>query len=377
MTKQKNKAVNSIDLTKREQKFVNLLTDKLIDVAHNPKLRKGFKVEGIGLGQYYFYSNDVPSEIERIGLFFFNMLEGENNRAFFWIEQVQDENIKGSLLAKYYALLAQEEDEQDNIESAIDNYRKYIEYAVSTSEGVSCLLLRNYVNNLLSVATIHEFLVVAVKILAIGLHSLDVTDDNILSFTNTYYSAEQVDLIKFVLECFEKFITHVKDDKMLLYLKLVHSYESAYFYACTGRIGLAKEQFSKWKELCKSNGMEEYGSLGDMYDFRGMTDDEKEERHEWFIITLSDFIRPYFEEGSTLPIEQVFDLEPQKQPRPKKGSFDWLYIQAEKGYLAKLSHKATEQDYANMRAVAEAYRTGNGVRQNLRLAECWEEMAQP
>ena len=44
MTKQKNKAVNSIDLTKRGQKFVNLLTDKLIDVAHNPKLRKGFKL---------------------------------------------------------------------------------------------------------------------------------------------------------------------------------------------------------------------------------------------------------------------------------------------------------------------------------------------
>jgi hypothetical protein len=83
------------------------------------------------------------------------------------------------------------------------------------------------------------------------------------------------------------------------------AYESAYFYACTGRIGLAKEQFSKWKELCKSNGMEEYGSLGDMYDFSGMTDDEKEERHEWFIITLSDFIRPYFEEQ-----KHLFPLRP-------------------------------------------------------------------
>lgn len=66
-----------------------------------------------------------------------------------------------------------------------------------------------------------------------------------------------------------------------------------------------------------------------------------------------------------------------KRPRPKKGSFDWLYNQGEKSYLAKLNYKATELDYANMRAVAEAYRTGNGVRQNLRLADCWEEMAQP
>ena len=69
-------------------------------------------------------------------------------------------------------------------------------------------------------------------------------------------------------------------------------------------------------------------------------------------------------------------IELPKRPRPKKGSFDWLYNQGEKSYLAKLNHKATEQDYANMRAVSEAYRTGNGVRQNLRLADCWEEMAQ-
>ena len=70
-------------------------------------------------------------------------------------------------------------------------------------------------------------------------------------------------------------------------------------------------------------------------------------------------------------------VRPPKRPRPKKGSFDWLYNQGEKSYLAKLNNEATKQDYANMRTVAEAYRTGNGVRQNLRLAECWEEMAQP
>ena len=29
-----------------------------------------------------------------------------------------------------------------------------------------------------------------------------------------------------------------------------------------------------------------------------------------------------------------------KRPRPRKGSFDWLYAQAEKSYLAKLRNKA-------------------------------------
>lgn len=49
--------------------------------------------------------------------------------------------------------------------------------------------------------------------------------------------------------------------------------------------------------------------------------------------------------------------------RPKKGSFDDIYRQAEKG------------DKAKMLQVAQAYRDGIGVHKNLRLAETWEQIA--
>ena len=49
--------------------------------------------------------------------------------------------------------------------------------------------------------------------------------------------------------------------------------------------------------------------------------------------------------------------------RPKKGLFDDIYRQAEKG------------DKAKMLQVAQAYRDGIGVHKNLRLAETWEQIA--
>lgn len=49
--------------------------------------------------------------------------------------------------------------------------------------------------------------------------------------------------------------------------------------------------------------------------------------------------------------------------RPKKGSFDDIYRQAEKG------------DRDMMMQVAQAYRDGIGVHKNLRLAETWEQIA--
>lgn len=49
--------------------------------------------------------------------------------------------------------------------------------------------------------------------------------------------------------------------------------------------------------------------------------------------------------------------------RPKKGTFDDIYRQAEKG------------DKAMMMQVAHAYRNGIGVHKNPRLAETWELLA--
>ena len=50
--------------------------------------------------------------------------------------------------------------------------------------------------------------------------------------------------------------------------------------------------------------------------------------------------------------------------RPKKGSFDDIYRQAEKG------------DKEMMLQVARAYRDGIGVRKNIRLAKTWEQIAE-
>lgn len=369
MTKQKNKAVNSIDLTKREQKFVNLLTDKLIDVAHNPKLRKGLKVEGIGLGEYYFYSNDVPSEIERIGLFFFNMLEGENNRAFFWIEQVQDAFTKAKLLSNFYAICAQNAEDNE----ALEYYEKYLEYAVETSEGVSCSLLQKYAQYLAASLHYDELLSLLSKVFVYGLHGIDATQNNALQLFNQTYSAEQAKLILDCLEHLKEIVKYEESDKEVHdYLKCYYLFELAYYYAVTGRITKAKDTYQEFRELYELDGDE------DMYNFDGLSVEELQERNEWFQQAGTSLVLPLYNEGSQLPVAQAFgytDLP--KRPHPKKGSFDWLYNQGEKSYLAKLNHKATELDYANMRAVAEAYRTGNGVRQNLRLADCWEEMAQP
>ena len=150
--------------------------------------------------------------------------------------------------------------------------------------------------------------------------------------------------------------------------------ESAYYYACTGRNELAK------KEIVLARGE----NAKYLYDFNNMTDAEREGRHELLNNMVVQMWCPVLEDRSEHFLKtheyalMAFGYqELPKRPRPKKGSFDWLYNQAEKGYVASLKDEATEQDYANMRAVAEAYRTGNGVRQNLRLADCWEEMAQP
>lgn len=356
-------------MNKREQKFVNLLTDKLIEVAHNPNLRKDFKVAGIGLGEYHFFSEDIPSEIERIGLFYFNLLEGDDKRACFWIEKVQDEFIKEKVLSTFYALCAQNAENEE----ALVYYEKYLEHAVKTSEGVACSLLQKYAQ-CLALSLNHDALLSLVsKVFVYGLHGIDVTKNNALQLFNQTYSAEQAKLISDCLEFLKKAVEDEEDDKQVHdYLKCYYLFELAYYYAVTGRITKAKDTYQEFRELYELDGDE------DMYNFDGLSVEELQERNEWFQQAGTSLVLPLYNEGSQLPVAQAFgytDLP--KRPHPKKGSFDWLYIQAEKGYLAKLSHKATEQDFANMRAVAEAYRTGNGVRQNLRLADCWEEMAQP
>lgn len=53
MTKQKNNII-PIELTQEEQEFDNILTDKLIEVAYNPSMRKDFIVQASDTEQYRF-----------------------------------------------------------------------------------------------------------------------------------------------------------------------------------------------------------------------------------------------------------------------------------------------------------------------------------
>lgn len=63
MTKQKNNII-PIELTQEEQEFDNILTDKLIEVAYNPSMRKDFIIQASDTEQYRFFKEDIPSEIE-------------------------------------------------------------------------------------------------------------------------------------------------------------------------------------------------------------------------------------------------------------------------------------------------------------------------
>ena len=80
MTKQKNNII-PVELTQEEQEFENILTDKLIEVAHNPFMRKDFIVQASDTEQYRFYKEDIPSEIEHKALFLFNIVNGNYERA--------------------------------------------------------------------------------------------------------------------------------------------------------------------------------------------------------------------------------------------------------------------------------------------------------
>ena len=71
---------------------------------------------------------------------------------------------------------------------------------------------------------------------------------------------------------------------------------------------------------------------------------------------------PLFSGLEWLPyaLAQASDAVPGRQNRsPKKGSFDWHYARAEKGYLDSMAF------------ISDAYRTGDGVMQNDLMADIW------
>ena len=74
-------------LTSKEQELVEFLTDKLIEVAWNPSMRKDFILQTSNHEQYRFNKYDIPSELEHCALFRFNIYNDNYERALMWAEQ--------------------------------------------------------------------------------------------------------------------------------------------------------------------------------------------------------------------------------------------------------------------------------------------------
>lgn len=369
MTKQKNNII-PVELTQEEQEFENILTDKLIEVAHNPSMRKDFIVQASDTEQYRFYKEDIPSEIEHKALFLFNLVNGNYERALQWAEQAKDELVRHSMLSTYYHSCAI--DAPQNAAETQSLYLQSFEHSFHSVYGIDCCELEEYAEYLAKSGNEVELIELAVVIFDIGLHRMNPADPDVVQKLNQECTRNEVELIQRVLQILKEYGEKGRKEVKDLFMDYYHT-ESAYFYACTGCIEKARKEVSMIdKESIR------------MYDFSNLPEQELEERHEairgFTMYPVYDLIMensPHIQQMA-LYVPMAFGyIELPKRPRPKKGSFDWLYNQAEKGYVASLKDEATEQDYANMRTVAEAYRTGNGVRQNLRLADCWEEMAQP
>ena len=369
MTQKKNNIDAPIVLTPKEQEFDNLLTDKLIEVAQNPKLRKDFIVNASATEQYRFFREDIPSEIEHIALFRLNEINGDFNRAAIWAEQIKDELVKHRMLGECYRYRALDAPINDDTQAL---YLQSLEHVAQSDCSITCCQLEEYAEYLMKSGNEVNLLELALMVFTVGLHSMNPADPDVLRTFSQDYTRDEVELIQKMLQLLKDYAENGREEARSVFMDYYH-WESAYYYACSGRIERAKQEM-----VSLADGDE---SAKYLYDFSNMTDEEREKRHEEITDRIIDVLEEVLEptphlEQMRLYAQMAFRYEaPPKRPRPQKGSFDWLYNQAEKSYLAKLSHKETEQDYKNMRALAEAYRNGDGVRQNIRLAECWEEMA--
>ncbi len=367
-------------LNKEEQTLIDLLTDKLIEVAHNPNLRKDFIIsyaqtkedgKNVTTSLRFYKDEDLMSEIEHQALFYINIEDSE--RAAYWLEQMKDEPTQWKHTSTYFSYCASERADNEDYESAIKLYEEYLSAAINSPEGIPCSILGKYAECLVKSGNIEGLLSLATKVFVIGLHYLDITHDNVMQELSQNYSREEVELIQTMLQLVKECADNEDDAQTKFMIDYYFAYEQAYFYACTGRITQAKNEFSRFCDLVELDADDE---VRNMYEFANLNGEERSNRYEWFKHLSHTLLPTLYEKGSTLPVELAFGFAaPPKRPRPRKGSFDWLYAQAEKSYLAKLHNKAIEQDYENMHSLASAYRHGTGVPMNLRLADCWDELA--
>lgn len=370
MVKKKNNINVPIDLIKEEQEFVDVLTEKLIEIAKNPSMRKDFIIQPSASAQYRFFKEDIPSEIEHKALFMFNIANDNYERALLWAEQTNDELTKHHMLAMYYRYRALAAPINDDTQSL---YLQALEHRSQSIYGANCqLLLGEYAEYLMKSGNEVNLIELAIMVFTVGLHRMNPADPDVLRTFSQEYTRDEVELIQKILQLIKDYADNGREEARSVFMDYYH-WESAYYYACTARIEKAKQEIALF-----TNGDEDAKCI---YDFNNLTNVERKKRHEELKNKIIEFIEEVLEPTPHINQMQLYALmafgcaEPPKRSRPQKGSFDWLYNQAEKGYIASLKDKATEQDYQYMQALADAYRNGNGVRQNMRLADCWEKMA--
>lgn len=175
----------------------------------------------------------------------------------------------------------------------------------------------------------------------------------------------------FILDCYLYDYYKFKKDKdaQLASLMWLIAYSSQTLH------GANIDRLKELKSLCKQFPYKQdlYNLLAEIEDFvskQKCPEDGDSEQAQKFIDNVFDYIyevcdRYSFDEDdlwlrdALLQAYGVVDLP--KRPRPKKGSFDQLYINAEKG------------DKESRHKLVEAYRNGIGVKANAKLADWWAQ----
>ena len=192
------------DLTSEEQEFVELLTDKLIEVAGNPSMRKEFIVQAPVLEQYRFFKSDIPSEIEHIALFRFNFYNDNYERALLWAEQVKDEFINHYMLSVYYRYCALEAPATEKDTQSL--FLQSLEHGYGSFIGIPYALLAEYAEYLMRSKNEMGLIELATAVFAVGLHySMNPADPNVFYTFNQLCTKEEVKVIERMLQVIKEY----------------------------------------------------------------------------------------------------------------------------------------------------------------------------
>lgn len=307
-----------------EQEFRELLTDKLIEVAEHPEMRKKFSViyetgavdadpadddYSGGVSQILFFKNQpMMSNVERHAVVLY--LLGRSNEETFakvesLIDEVEDEWDKATLMqvflnhkAEYY----QRKGDEDAYSDAMDEF--FCNSAIYTHMGdVYVANLEDYYDFMVKYEQWEFVYYFAANLFAVTEQvGAPLSDPNYLLQIHNDFTREELDFLRKVY----------KD----VYIEKI----------------IPEEIFDQDTRRTIFDSEEEEEVLCDLFAYS--------------ISVAYRYIRA------------------KRRPTPKKGSFDDLYNKAEKG------------DKTAMAAIAEAYRTGTGTHANQRLADYWQKRSE-